>query len=488
MKNTTTAYLLILFCHTNIFSQKAELHLTLTQALDSLALISTTANIEKIRYKNDILLFENYKKSFLPSLSFSLNPINFNRSLRILQHPTDGSYSYIEDYSNNSNAGISIRQKLSLTGGEINIGSNINYLNEFTRKQSSFSTSAITLGYTQQLLGGNKQLNIETKIEYAKNKISLKEYCTELAQIQQNVLELFMKALLSKMEKDLAYEATLSNDTLMQLARIKIANGNITEYELKQIELQLINAQYAYENASKKYIVNLERLAVFLGISEVDIEIPYFDVPLAIDAHIVMFYVKRNNPFSKKQEIQQLEAEKNLITTKLSNQFNGNISLRYGVNQYADNFADAYRNGNTQQSILIGFQIPVFQWGINKNRIQIAKNNYAASKLAIDKQIREFETEIKEHVNNYNQSVKLWFTAEKAYHLSQEQYKLITQKFSLGKVSVYELKAAQNDQDNAMQRYYSAIKDTYFSYYKLRTMALYDFKHDVELEELFIND
>ena len=161
MKNTTTAYLLILFCHTNIFSQKAELHLTLTQALDSLALISTTANIEKIRYKNDILLFENYKKSFLPSLSFSLNPINFNRSLRILQHPTDGSYSYIEDYSNNSNAGISIRQKLSLTGGEINIGSNINYLNEFTRKQSSFSTSAITLGYTQQLLGGNKQLNID---------------------------------------------------------------------------------------------------------------------------------------------------------------------------------------------------------------------------------------------------------------------------------------------------------------------------------------
>ena len=148
---------------------------------------------------------------------------------------------------------------------------------------------------------------------------------------------------------------------------------------------------------------------------------------------------------------------------------------------------DAYRNGNTRQSIVVGFQIPVFQWGINKNRIQIAENNYEASKLGIDKRMREFENEIKENVNNYNHSVKLWLTAEKAYRLSQEQYRILIQKFSLGKVSVYELTAAQSDQNNAMQRYYSAIRDTYNSYFTLRTMALYDFKRNVELEEMLVS-
>lgn len=90
-----------------------------------------------------------------------------------------------QDYSNNSSAGISIRQKVAFTGGEINIGSNINYLNEFTHKRNSFSTTPFSIGYSQQLWGGGKQYRLEKEIEYAKNNIAIKQYCTKLSQIQQ---------------------------------------------------------------------------------------------------------------------------------------------------------------------------------------------------------------------------------------------------------------------------------------------------------------
>ena len=126
-----------------------------------------------------------------------------------------------------------------------------------------------------------------------------------------------------------------------------------------------------------------------------------------------------------------------MFSAKLSNRFNDNISLNYGINQYAERFAEAYRNGNTRQSVIVGFQIPAFQWGVNKNRIKIAENSYEASKIAQERQLREFENEVKENINSYNHSVKLWLTAEKAYKLSQEQYKMLIQKFSLGKVSIY---------------------------------------------------
>lgn len=469
------------------YSQNISRVITLDEVVNVLSLKSSASKIEKLNYQNEILEFENYKKSFLPAISLNFNPINFNRSLRLLQQPSDGSYSYIEDYSNNSSAGISIKQKVAFTGGELNIRSDINYLNEFSRKQNSFSTTPFSIGYSQQLFGGSKQHRLEKEIEYYKNKVAIKQYCTKLSQIQQQALTLFMAALLGKMEQELALKTMQSSDTLLQLARIKLDNGHITEYDLKQIELQSLNAQYAYENASKNYTKAQERLIVFLGISSnLDIAIPFFDIPIAIDAHSVLFYVKRNNPFSQEQEVQRLENERNLFTTKLSNRFNGNISLNYGVNQYAETFMDAYRNGNTRQSIVVGFQIPIFQWGINKNRVQIAENNYEASTLAIEKRTREFENEIYENVNNYNHSVKLWMTAEKAYSLSQEQYRRLIQKFSLGKVSVYELTAAQNDQNSAMQRYYSAIRDTYDIYFTLRSLALYDFKRDVELEEILL--
>lgn len=469
------------------FSQGVVKRVALHEVIDKLSLHSSAAQIERLNFQNEILQFENYKKSYLPALSLNFNPVNFNRSLRMLQHPTDGSYSYVEDYSNNSSAGVSVRQKIGITGGEINIGSNINYLNEFSRKRNSFSTTPFYIGYSQQLLGGGKQYRLEKEIEYAKNKVAIKEYCTKLAQIQQEALELYLSALLGKMEQDLAMQTSQNTDTLLQLAHIKLDNGHITEYDLKQIELQSLNARYAFENARKNYIEVQERLAVFLGIDTIEVEIPEFDIPFAIDAGTAMFYVERNNPFSKQQEIQMLEAEHNLFTAKLDNRFNGNISLNYGVNQFAETFAEAYRNGNTRQSVVVGFQIPVFQWGVNKNRVQIAENSYEAGKIARERQMREFENQVNESVNNYNHSVKLWLTAEKAYDLSQEQYKMLVQKFSLGKVSVYELTAAQSEQNNAMQRYYSAIRDTYNSYFTLRTMTLYDFKEGVELEEILVS-
>ena len=62
-------------------------------------LSSPSAHKVELSYKNTILRFENYKKGFLPSLSFSLSPINFNRSQKLMQNSTNGNYSYVEDYS-----------------------------------------------------------------------------------------------------------------------------------------------------------------------------------------------------------------------------------------------------------------------------------------------------------------------------------------------------------------------------------------------------
>lgn len=480
-------YTLVSFsCCVKVYCQIVPKKVTLDEVIDSLALVSSTARIEKLNFQNELLQFENYQKSYLPAFSFNMNPLNFNRSLRLLQHPTDGSYSYVDDYSNNSSMGVSIKQKIGLTGGELSIGSDINYMNEFSQKRSSFNTMPFSVGYSQQLWGGGKLYRLEKEIEHTKNEVSIKQYCGKLSQIQQQALNLFMSALLNRMEQDLTRQTKQNNDTLLHIARIKLNNGSITEYDLKQIELQSFNTLYAHENANKNYVEAQERLAVFLETDDLDVVAPVFSIPLSIDIHSVMFYVKENNPFSKQQEIQRLEAERNLFSTQLSNRFNGNISLNYGINQYAETFMEAYKHGNTRQAVVVGFQIPIFQWGINKNRIRMARNDYEASTLAIDKRIREFESEIKEKVNNYNHSVKLWFTAEKAYQLSQEQYKMLIQKFSLGKVSVYELTAAQNDQNSAMQRYYTAIRDSYDSYFSLRSLALYDFKRGENLEYLFI--
>lgn len=116
-----------------------------------------------------------------------------------------------------------------------------------------------------------------------------------------------MTALLDKMQQDLSKQTLQNNDTLMNIASIKLANGHITEFDMKQIELQSLNALYTYENACKGYIDSRNKLSVFLGLdNNLEVAVPIFNVPVAIDINTVLFYVNQNNPFVQQQEIQQM--------------------------------------------------------------------------------------------------------------------------------------------------------------------------------------
>jgi outer membrane protein TolC len=99
---------------------------------------------------------------------------------------------------------------------------------------------------------------------------------------------------------------------------------------------------------------------------------------------------------------------------------------------------------------------------------------------------QERDSEVKKLVAAYNQNVKLWRISEQAYHLSKENYRMSVQKFALGKISMYELTAAQQEQATNMQRYYSAIRDAWAGYFALRILTLYDFEKQEELTDMLI--
>ena len=165
------------------FSHTSEELITLGQVFDTL-LCSNAAKKEELKFRNELLEYENYRKGFFPTISLNVSPIGFNRSLRLLQQAADGSYSYVGDYSNSSGLGIIIRQKIGFTGGELNVGSNLNYLHEYSRHRKSFGTAPFTIGYSQQLWGGRRLNRLESRIVYEKRLSAVKQYCTSVAGIQ----------------------------------------------------------------------------------------------------------------------------------------------------------------------------------------------------------------------------------------------------------------------------------------------------------------
>ena len=440
--------------------------ISLEQVLNEWCLMSPSAQKIKLSHENSILEFENYKKEFLPSVAFSLSPVNFNRSQKLMQNSESGNYSYVEDYSNNSSTEIAIRQKVGIIGGELSVSSRLNYLREFSNNRNRFGTNPLYINYSQPFIGGFYNYKRQRGIQYAVYNNSLKQYCSEMSDIQTKAVNLFMTLFSSKLAADLSHKNLLISDTLLIASKALLDNGYFTEYEYHQMELQQLNNKYAFENSTKNYQKALRELSTFLNRpewidEEVEILTPEFNLPLQIDEKSAIVYAKLNN------------------------RFNGNIKISYGLNQYSDHFLDAYQKPDYTQGVMIGIQIPIFQWGINRNKIRMAKNNYQNSMIEIDQAEVNFDNNIKDIVEDYNHNMNLWFVATKSYQLSQEQYVLLAHKFHSGKVSVYDLASAQQEQYSAMQRYYNAIQNAWNSFCVLRKNTLFDFSKQTELKDLF---
>lgn len=484
--------LLFLFLFLPLSLSAQPPRISLEEVLNKWAPASPAARQVKLAYENTILQFANYRKGFLPSIAFSLNPVSFNHSQKLMQNYENGDYTYVEDYSNSSSAEVAIRQKVGWLGGELSVSSRLNYLREFSNNRNRFGTNPVYVSYSQPFVGGFYNYKKQQGIEYARFNNSVRRYCSEMAEIQSQAVALFMNLFAGKLAVELSGKNLAISDSLVATSRMLMESGRLTEYDFHQMELQQLNNRYALENSTKEYRKALRELCTFLDKDDWEeannpqIATPSFDLPLKIDEVAAVGYARRNSPFALEQEEKRLKAEQTLFTEKLNNRFNGSISLSYGLNQYADRLTDAYRHPDYTQGVMIGVQIPIFQWGMNRNKIRIAQNNYQSTLIEIEQAEAGFDNDIKDIVADYNHNMNLWFVASKSYQLAQEQYVMLAQKFRSGKVSVYELTSAQQGQYDAMQRYYNALRNAWSSFCTLRKSTLYDFAEQKELEELLV--
>lgn len=250
--------------------------------------IFTISKKIKLSYENTILEFENYKKGFLPSVAFSLSPVNFNRSQKLMQNAENGNYSYVEDYTNTSSTEIAIRQKIGIVGGELNISSRLNYLREFSYNRDRYGTNPLYINYSQPFIGGLYNYKKQRNIQYAQYNNSVKQYCSEIADIQTQGVNLFMSLFSSKLSMELSYKNLQISDTLLITSKALLDNGHFTEYEYHQIELQQLNNKYAFESSTQSYQKALRELITFLNKPEwtdknIDVLTPQFNLPLEID-------------------------------------------------------------------------------------------------------------------------------------------------------------------------------------------------------------
>lgn len=459
------------------FSQRT---LTFDEVVNHLVFKSRELQMHNLAYANELLEQENYRKSFLPSLSLNFSPINLNRSIRLLQSPENGSYSNVHDYSLTSSGGLTISQKIGPTGGTLAAGGSLSYLREISRDYSSYSSSPFYLSYSQQLFGGWKQHKFDKTTHSLKKVLASKSHCSAIAAAQQRVASLFLAARSSLDEKLLAEETLKVADELVRVARVKLEHGKITQFDLNQLLAEQISDSLRFLSAANDYAEALSQLKDFLRIDE-DVQIALGDMP-PLPQHIDLETARRlmmeNSPTAQNRTIEKVTAEQTLYQAKLDSRWNASISLSYGLNKYATEFGDILKHPDRRQSIDVTVSFPVFQWGINNNKRQMAENNYKSALLSWEQSQEDMDNNIRSQVFQYNLSVSQNRLAATNYDLAREQYRLACQRFAVGNLSATDLVSANRELFSAQHSHADAFDQLLEYYFAIRSQTLYDFVND----------
>lgn len=474
-------YLLLFFFPDDSYGEKLSLH----DALNIYVYNTKYVKSKRLVFENALMEYDNYKKSLLPALSLNITPVSFNHSMRLLQNYSTGEYSNIEEFSNTISGGLSLTQRIPATGGVFTLSSNLNFLNEYTNNKKSFSSIPIYLSYSQSLFGGSKSMNFERSIFKLKSDVAIKNFCTSVSTEQQKILALYLDAYLNKTDVNFYSKIVNIGDSLLMHTEIRKNVGKVTEYDYNQIEIQQIDNQIALEKSEYAYKSSISLLENELLLCNIELEELSMDsFPKHINEESVLNFILKNNPQYQELEIERLNAEYTLHLAKTNNRFNADISLSYGLNQYARTFKGAYYRPDQQQAVSITLNIPVFQWGVTHNKLQIAKNEYEIVLIGQESELENFKQEIHDYVFDYNMNRELVDIANRKYQLSAQQYLFASQKFKLGKMAAIELTNANKEYLQAKQNYMSVLKNLLISYYKIRHISLYDFIENKNLMDL----
>ena len=340
MKNI---YLLLICIFLGTISQ-AQIQLSLKDVISLAKTNSISSKQIENRYQNSYWRYFSYKRQFLPSLVFYGTLPEFQHSIASVTQ-NDGAETFVNRNVISNKANPSINQLVPLTGGNIFVRSGLDNIQLSGNTQSTtYLSRPIEFGYFQNIFGFNRY-KWDKKIEplYFNEAELLK--AEEIEQLSIESVNRYFDLLRDQLSMKNAENNFLNNDTIYKIGKGRYGYGKISENELLQLELSLLNAEMSLDQQKLNFELSRQKLATFLGYSSqenielvLDSLIPEFDVNYAEALNFANQYHSQ----IIRQDKKVLEAEMNVAIVKINNRFNFNLSASFGLSQTADNITDAY--------------------------------------------------------------------------------------------------------------------------------------------------
>lgn len=440
---------------------------------------STEAIIAKHRFRSSYWKYRTFKAAYLPSLSFSGTIPELNGTYQRMT--TDlGKETFVERKSIYNIAGLTINQNIALTGGNVFVTSNLQRIDEFDESGTTqYLSTPVRVGFEQSIFSFNG-LKWDKKIEPLVYEEAKKKYNETLEQISVEAVNRFFELANAQLNMEVARANLNSCDTLFRIAEGRYNIGTIAENDLLHMNLSLLNARTALNEAEINLELQKSRLKSFLGYNEqmtFDLVLPDSLPSINLDYQKVLEIAQQNNPDIIAWQRRVLESQKQVAQAKGESGRNINIFASYGLTHAPEkDLQPVYETPfESEQMVQIGIHIPIVDWGAARGKVKIAQSQQEVADLQINKEKTDFEQNIYLQILQFNLQDEQVKIASQTRDVAQNRYNVTKQRFLNGKTDVLNLTDALKEKDISKRAYVNSLKNYWFYYFNLRQLTLYDF-------------
>ena len=482
MKKKSVLFALAAVCLPLALSAQKEREITLNEAIAMARIQSVDAAVALNELKTAYWEFRTFRADLLPEVNLTGTLPNYNKSYSSYQN-SDGSYGFVRNNTLGLTGDLSIDQNIWLTGGKLSLTSSLDYIKQLgAGGDRHFMSVPVTLQLTQPIFGVNN-IKWNRRIEPVRYAEAKAAFITATEEVTMRAITYYFNLLLAKENLGTAKQNQTNADHLYEVALAKRKMGQISENELLQLKLSALNAKAALTEAESDLNAKMFQLRAFLGVGEDEVLNPV--LPEAVDGprmeyNQVLNKALERNSFAQNIRRRQLEADYEVATAR-GNLRSVDLFASVGYTGENRNFPAVYRNLQDNQIVQVGVKIPI----LGRGKVRVAKSNRDVVLSKIRQEQINFNQDIfllVEHFNNQAQQLDI---AKEADAIAQQRYRTSIETFLIGKINTLDLNDAQNSKDEARQKHISELYYYWYYYYQIRSLTLWDFRTNTELEADF---
>lgn len=420
--------------------------------------------------------YRNYKTRFRPQLVLAGELPNYTHTTQPITQP-DGSIEFKQVSNLASSARLSLNQSIPQLGTYIWAGTSAYGIRNLNKGENGFSGSPFSIGFSQPLFAYNwmKWFRMTEPMIYDESQ---KLFIEQIENIAVNSTYRFFRYLTVQTSYNLA-ESNLKNSMdNLKISETKKSLGQISENDFSRIQLSVLNAQKALNQASMDLKNADFELKTYIGLTEnreIELIIPLDIMLFEIDPMEALEKAKENRRETSLFQRRIINADRELAQAKQATGLSATLQGSFGLSNSADNFKGIYEEPERDRMLKISLSIPILDWGQSASAVKLAEAQRELTIYDVNKDMEDFEREVVVQVEQFSLLQDQLRTANEADKVAENGYLIALKKFQNGELSITDLNIFLQERERAKRDYIYSIQTYWVAYYRLRALTLYDF-------------